>query len=736
MNSLISPRVFAIVVAMVIIAFSASCGGSGGGKGPASTAPVVERLSGELADVISELNDLQPPPQVDADIFETLKSELAQALSSRSASKFASTPPTGDDNVVDDLEIASQDGTQISLTWSYRNVGDYNQDGVVSIQDITPLAEHFFHQVGDDPFDGIIDGSKDGTISIQDITPLAQNFFAQCAMYHVQGAPTSDGNFEDVLVVQFASAQGKEVGRATFTTDPFEIGENRWFRVRPADSDHNLGAISSPLVRVTTNPPDLTGVIPTTGLSGSDITFTPTVTGNQPFFNWQWSFIDSTLGEWASPATSTERNPTVTLTGGAGTYSGSVSVDNAYGSDEFDFSFEITVSGNPPVINSIGPPGGAKGRQVDFYADVSGDEPITYEWSFPEGFLPRTSLAENPRVTLPNTEGEYQASLTVRNDIPAEDTENFTITVTSGNNPPTVTLTINGSTATAVASDPDFDKLSFDFAISPVTVAATVFVNPSASIPPTNQYTQVMTLKNLSLKDNSGQLNVTVTDETSLTANDFKPFSLDGLTGPPNSVNVAFSNNSPKVGDEISVLIYVYDLQYEFYQLPYGVTFDFTKNLSLVEGSLNIGEIIDMVNGEPDGIWVNTSTRVPALNIDNDDLANITATDGDEVIWYVNDVRPFGRWGVWTLKMAPLDDDNPVYTTPPGIDGAVLNLKLRAENSGTAYFRIYKQYSYSPGGPYVNGTAYITFVENPQDPPPLRYMSDASYQDVALEILP
>ncbi|OPX22917.1 MAG: hypothetical protein B1H03_03115, partial [Planctomycetales bacterium 4484_113] len=78
----------------------------------------------------------------------------------------------------------SVDGEGVfTLTWSYRNCGDYNQDGIVDIKDITPLAVHFGEFIDPDsglwehPVCEVIDGNADGAITILDITPLAANFF-------------------------------------------------------------------------------------------------------------------------------------------------------------------------------------------------------------------------------------------------------------------------------------------------------------------------------------------------------------------------------------------------------------------------------------------------------------------------------------------------------------------------------------------------------------------------------
>ena len=54
--------------------------------------------------------------------------------------KLASRVPIGPKNLINDLSYSVGGEGVFTLTWSYRNVGDYNQDGIVNIMDLTPLA--------------------------------------------------------------------------------------------------------------------------------------------------------------------------------------------------------------------------------------------------------------------------------------------------------------------------------------------------------------------------------------------------------------------------------------------------------------------------------------------------------------------------------------------------------------------------------------------------------------------
>ncbi len=134
---------------------------------------------GESSALTSQIEALGPPQGVSPETFEALKAELIKQVKRAGINKFASRPPEGARNAVDDLSVSDNGDGTLTLTWSYRNLGDYNQDGAVNIADITPLAEHFLESTSAQ--NEWIDGNADGTISIGDVTPLAEYFFSQCS---------------------------------------------------------------------------------------------------------------------------------------------------------------------------------------------------------------------------------------------------------------------------------------------------------------------------------------------------------------------------------------------------------------------------------------------------------------------------------------------------------------------------------------------------------------------------
>jgi hypothetical protein len=78
----------------------------------------------------------------------------------------------------------------ITLSWTERNVGDYDNNGEVGVPDITPIAQHYLHLKDGggnwtDPADALIDGDGSGDITVADITPIAVNYLNAIIGYNV-----------------------------------------------------------------------------------------------------------------------------------------------------------------------------------------------------------------------------------------------------------------------------------------------------------------------------------------------------------------------------------------------------------------------------------------------------------------------------------------------------------------------------------------------------------------------
>ncbi|OPX23272.1 MAG: hypothetical protein B1H03_02105 [Planctomycetales bacterium 4484_113] len=417
----------AIVAALLLL----SCGGhhreaslvslSGSNSRP-SAAPV------SLNEALAELDALPTPEGVDEAVFSELRSALAHQLRTQSAergtSKLVAAPPIGESNRVTDLSVTGVTATTVSLAWHYVNVGDYNQDGLVGVSDLTPLAVHFNEPV--DESNEWIDGSGDGVINIMDITPLAAHFFVSCEAYEVQGKVAVGDDFERVGEVELKDAQAN--GRLAFSAS-FDLGGFSFFRVVPIDAYGGLGEPSN-VVPVDLSPPEILGVSPTEGAAGSEVQFTASVSGTPPI-SYTWNF-----GTAAEPSTSHARNPTVTL-GDVGEYQVSLTATNAFGEDSFNFTLTVTVM--PPQIEGVSPTEGQSGSDVKFTVTLTGTPPFTFRWDFDGGASPDTPETTAPEVTVTLlAEGQYHdASVTAENEA-GEDTFGFELTVTPPPQPPQI----------------------------------------------------------------------------------------------------------------------------------------------------------------------------------------------------------------------------------------------------------------------------------------------------------
>ncbi len=169
----------------------------------------------------------------------------------QSLTKGVSRPPTGEENRVDDLVLTDNNDGTYTLTWTYLNVGDYNQDGSVNIYDISPLAEHFGEQNENDswphPTDQVIDGNGDGKIDVSDITPLAENFFTQVVGYKIEGSAEQGGQFVELDESPVLFSEGIiRNGRITFSVLlASDASALNFFRVLPFDENGNIGEASN-----------------------------------------------------------------------------------------------------------------------------------------------------------------------------------------------------------------------------------------------------------------------------------------------------------------------------------------------------------------------------------------------------------------------------------------------------------------------------------------------------------
>ncbi len=353
------------------------------GVGSLEAAPPTIMLHQTLDEALVELEGMECPEGVDAALWAELKDALADALFCRARTcgaplgdyakmvdggaqvpalqgetRFVCTPPTGEANRVNDLTISDNGDGTYTLSWHYRNLGDYDQNGAVGIEDITPLAMHYsetYELIDENCLLAVIDGSGNGRIGIEEITPIAMNFAASVDHYAVEGAPDEAGSYE--LVSEIAQDAGIGEGRLEYSA-VIESPAALWHRVVPVDSEGAPGEPSNAVLRPSREP-IIYQVSPTEGYQHEEYTFSATFSGVEPL-TYAWDF-----GGGAEPDTSSDPSPTVTLAD-AGEYEASLTVTNAYG--EASFPFALTVSERDIWAHTWG------GEEAEWTKDMVVDE--------------------------------------------------------------------------------------------------------------------------------------------------------------------------------------------------------------------------------------------------------------------------------------------------------------------------------------------------------------------------
>ena len=147
-----------IVLVGVLAALALLCGACGKrsqqtGTGISATPSGKASSARSLEEVLAEIDAYVPPPEVDRALFERMRAKVRKAVINRRGSKTSSDLDLDDlveCNKVNDLKRSSWQCNPVKLKWSYRNAGDYDQGGIVAIDDITPLAIHYGESVPDD----------------------------------------------------------------------------------------------------------------------------------------------------------------------------------------------------------------------------------------------------------------------------------------------------------------------------------------------------------------------------------------------------------------------------------------------------------------------------------------------------------------------------------------------------------------------------------------------------------
>jgi len=203
-----------------------------------ASAPVPPPPHLELEEANSQIASAAVPDGVSTNLWSQLTAELANVLQASADNKFVSEPPNGPQNDLFDLSFVYEGEQVTGMQWSYVNRGDYNQDGLVSVNDLTPVGQNFNATSSDAgwPSARLADGNADGMVTVNDITPIGQCFGCSLGGYHVYGSDGENGPWTLVGSITYAEATGDTWLEFFFPLSPADL-EFGWFWVVPYDME-------------------------------------------------------------------------------------------------------------------------------------------------------------------------------------------------------------------------------------------------------------------------------------------------------------------------------------------------------------------------------------------------------------------------------------------------------------------------------------------------------------------
>lgn len=213
-----------------------------GGHHDFSIAPDVVQNAADapstLAETLKQLDALPIPAGVEAQQWVMLKVELRRLLT-QGKSKFSSQAPLSSRSKVDDLTVTPSGGGNAEFHWTYRSEGDFNQNGLAGLDDLTPIGVHFGKDTTAADWNAaqVADGNRNGRIELGDLVSLGANFSFRVVGYHVQHSASGDpgGAWDTVADALFANSSITPGPWRTFSTQLAITGPG-FYRVAPYDS--------------------------------------------------------------------------------------------------------------------------------------------------------------------------------------------------------------------------------------------------------------------------------------------------------------------------------------------------------------------------------------------------------------------------------------------------------------------------------------------------------------------
>jgi len=142
----------ALIAALALLAAVAiSCGKKSRPAATLQNLPATHEsakvMNYKLAKYLKELDELKRPPEADPRVWALLKEGMRDILyrkyGDKHPSEYAGKDHTENYTRARNLHWEKDGDVYGKLVWEYANDGDYNQDSIVKIDDITPLAVYY-----------------------------------------------------------------------------------------------------------------------------------------------------------------------------------------------------------------------------------------------------------------------------------------------------------------------------------------------------------------------------------------------------------------------------------------------------------------------------------------------------------------------------------------------------------------------------------------------------------------
>ena len=239
-----------------------------------------------------ELAALELPEGVDPVLWENLKQNLRDAVLAEGEHTSSSVPGTEQETVADLIISALHEDGSIELDWGYINFGDYNQDKLVNVNDLTPIGIYFGYteEHEDWPRARYADGNRDGQVGIGDITLLGVNYLQRVEGYQVGYDPTEPAAFvlQEGEVLFDDSYIDEETFQRRFSYTVAEPVDGAYYMVRPYDGDQT-GHASNAVKYQLTNP-DIIVTVPSGMQGGVDAQWAAAWSRGTAPFTITWEF--------------------------------------------------------------------------------------------------------------------------------------------------------------------------------------------------------------------------------------------------------------------------------------------------------------------------------------------------------------------------------------------------------------------------------------------------------------